>query len=43
MSDHLLTTLKKLRLSSLAESLEVRLHEAAATGLTHREFLELRL
>jgi DNA replication protein DnaC len=43
MSDHLLTTLKKLRLSGLADSLEIRLHEAAATGLTHREFLELLL
>ena len=38
-----MTTLKKLRLSGLAESLEVRLHEAAATGLSHREFLELLL
>lgn len=43
MTDHLLTTLKKLRLSGLAESLDIRLHEAAATGLTHREFLELLL
>ena len=43
MSDQLLTTLKKLRLSGLADSLEVRLHEAAATGLGHREFLELLL
>ncbi len=43
MYDQLLTTLKKLRLSGLADSLEVRLHEAAATGLGHREFLELLL
>jgi DNA replication protein DnaC len=43
MSDHLLTTLKKLRLSGLAESLEIRLHEAATSGLSHREFLELLL
>ena len=43
MSDSLLSTLKKLRLSGLAESLEVRLHEAATTGLHHREFLELLL
>ena len=43
MSDHLRTTLKKLRLSGLAQSLEVRLHEAAASGLNHREFLELLL
>jgi len=43
MSDPLLSTLKKLRLSGLAESLEIRLHEAATTGLGHREFLELLL
>lgn len=43
MSDHLLSTLKKLRLSGLAESLEIRLHEAATSGLNHREFLELLL
>lgn len=43
MSDHLLPTLKKLRLSGLAQSLEVRLHEAATSGLNHREFLELLL
>ena len=43
MSDSLLTTLKKLRLSGLAESLEIRLHEAATAGLGHREFLELLL
>src|SRR5579863_2843271 len=41
MSDQLLSTLKKLRLSGLAESLEIRLHEAATSGLNHREFLEL--
>ena len=43
MTDSLLTTLKKLRLSGLAESLEIRLHEAATAGLAHREFLELLL
>jgi DNA replication protein DnaC len=43
MSDPLLSTLRKLRLSGLAESLEIRLHEAATTGLGHREFLELLL
>lgn len=43
MSDALLSTLKKLRLSGLAESLEIRLHEAATSGLNHREFLELLL
>jgi DNA replication protein DnaC len=41
--NHLVSTLKKLRLSGLASSLEVRLHEAATSGLTHREFLELLL
>jgi DNA replication protein DnaC len=43
MDNHLTSTLKKLRLSGLASSLEVRLHEAATSGLTHREFLELLL
>ena len=43
MSDSLLSTLKKLLLSGMAESLEVRLHEAATTGLNHRAFLELVL
>lgn len=43
MSDHLMSTLKKLRLSGLAESLEIRLHEAATSGLSHREFLEMCL
>lgn len=43
MTRDLLTTLKKLRLSGLADSLEIRLHEAATTGLGHREFLELLL
>lgn len=43
MSDGLLPILKKLRLSGLAESLEIRLHEAATTGLNHRDFLELLL
>ena len=43
MSSALLTTLKKLRLSGLAESLEIRLHEAATSGRNHRDFLELLL
>lgn len=43
MSSALLTTLRKLRLSGLAESLEIRLHEAATSGLNHRDFLELLL
>jgi DNA replication protein DnaC len=36
-------TLRQLRLSGLAQSLEVRLQEAAAARLAHREFLELIL
>jgi DNA replication protein DnaC len=43
MDTNLLSTLKKLRLSGLADTLELRLHEAAASGLGHREFLELLL
>jgi DNA replication protein DnaC len=35
------TTLKQLRLSGLAQSLKVRLQEAAANRLGHEEFLEL--
>ena len=43
MNDTLRTALKKLRLSGLIESLDVRLHEAASHGLNHAEFLELVL
>lgn len=43
MNESLRTTLKKLRLSGLAQSLEVRLQEAAGHGLNHLEFLELIL
>jgi DNA replication protein DnaC len=43
MKDTLLTTLKQLRLSGLAETLEVRLQEAAGHNLSHSEFLELIL
>jgi DNA replication protein DnaC len=43
MKDTLATTLKKLRLSGLLASLEVRLHEAHSHGLNHAEFLELIL
>ncbi len=43
MNDSLTTTLKKLRLSGLAETLDVRLHEASGNHLTHAEFLELIL
>ena len=41
MDNPLLSTLKKLRMSGLASTLKIRLHEAATTGLSHREFLEL--
>ena len=41
MKDALDTTLKKLRLSGLLSTLEVRLQEARANSLTHVEFLEL--
>ena len=43
MNDTLRTTLRILRLSGLAETLEVRLHEAGINSLTHAEFLELIL
>ncbi len=43
MNDHLRTTLRQLRLSGLASSLEVRLQEAQANRLTHLDFLELIL
>ncbi len=43
MKDTLATSLKRLRLSGMALSLEVRLQEAAGNGLNHTEFLELIL
>lgn len=43
MNESLQNTLKKLRLSGLAETLEVRLHEARSNSLNHLEFLELIL
>jgi len=43
MNEVLQTTLKKLRLSGLALSLDVRLQEATGNGLNHSEFLELIL
>ena len=43
MNDTLQTTLKKLRLSGLAQALDVRLQEAASHRLSHVEFLELIL
>ena len=43
MKEALLSTLRKLRLSGLAQTLEVRLQEAASHNLSHAEFLELIL
>jgi len=43
MNESLLSALKQLRLSGLAQCLDVRLKEAAGNGLTHAEFLELAL
>ena len=43
MNAALRDALKKLRLSGLSESLEVRLQEATSSQLTHAEFLELVL
>ena len=41
MKGQLMADLKRLRLSGLASTLEVRLQEAAGNQLDHREFLEL--
>lgn len=43
MNDRLLSALRQLRLSGLAQSLDVRLQEAAGHQLNHAEFLELIL
>ena len=43
MTDSLATTLRQLRLSGLAQTLDVRLQEAAGHQLSHGEFLELIL
>ena len=43
MHDSLQSKLKELRLSGLAQTLDVRLQEAAGHHLTHGEFLELIL
>jgi|SRR5688572_28258280 DNA replication protein DnaC len=43
MNDRLLSTLRQLRLSGLAQSLDIRLQEAASHQLSHAEFLELIL
>jgi len=43
MNERLLSVLRELRLSGLAETLDVRLQEAAGHQLNHAEFLELIL
>ena len=43
MKDGMGKTLRQLRLSGLAQSLEVRLQEARGNNLSHEEFLELIL
>ena len=43
MNESLSFTLKSMRLSGLAETLDVRLQEAIGNHLTHAEFLELNL
>lgn len=43
MKDTLQSTLRQLRLSGLAQTLDVRLQEAAGHSLSHAEFLELIL
>ncbi|HVX60152.1 MAG TPA: IS21-like element helper ATPase IstB [Pirellulales bacterium] len=43
MNERIRTTLRQLRLSGLAETLEIRLQEAAGHQLSHAEFLELVL
>jgi hypothetical protein len=41
MNDNLTQALRKLRLSGLVQSLEIRLQEARSNNLGHAEFLEL--
>ena len=43
MKETLAGALRKLRLSGMAGTMDVRLTEAASNGLTHEEFLELAL
>ncbi len=43
MNEELLRTIKQVRLSGMAETLEIRLQEAAANRLGHDQFLELIL
>jgi hypothetical protein len=40
MNQSLETAIRKLRLSGMAQSLDVRLQEASGNHLTHAEFLE---
>lgn len=41
MNENVRSALKKLRLSGMADSLDIRLQEAASGALSHAEFLEL--
>ncbi len=43
MNEAMQAALRKLRLSGMAQSLDVRLQEASGNGLNHAEFLELIL
>jgi len=43
MNETLASTLRKLRLSGMKETLDIRLQEAAGNRLRHDEFLELIL
>ena len=43
MNQTLLNPLRQLRLSGLAQTLELRLQEASSNRLSHAEFLELIL
>ena len=43
MNETLAVTLRSLRLSGMAETLDVRIQEATGNGLNHEEFLELIL
>ena len=43
MNEALQTAMRKLRLSGMSQTLDVRLQEAAGNRLSHAEFLELVL
>lgn len=43
MKEHMATTLRKLRLSGAAQTLDIRLQEARGNNLSHEEFFELVL